>query len=366
MVNNTIYIFGNLNNGYTQYPDNYASEIYQRFFSMANGKSQIVIHRNNDLMYYGYIRKLDQTSQYIGFCVLLNGVIYKNPSALFPIFENAVADLVAIGRIISFNEEGEIVAQVNNLSTEEEEIERISGLIRNSIGDLASQTQPLPPVDYALAIDERKVFSIGDNSDLILEATYKYAYTSIIKDKGSDTRSLSGYKGIIKKNRNEIKTLNQECEELKRKVTTLKNKQRNTKWVLILSLISIALFGVVYIKVINPTEVTKKDMGQFLYYGPMSNGLPNGTGVAIYHNDDKDGRLYYYGNFADGKRIDQNAIMFYKDGSYFRGDMNEDKWVKGMFFDMEKEHFIGEFKDNKPWNGTWYKHIKVQTIKDGI
>lgn len=97
----------------------------------------------------------------------------------------------------------------------------------------------------------------------------------------------------------------------------------------------------------------------------MENGEPNGTGVAIYHKNDKDGRLYYYGNFNDGKRIDNNAIMFYKDGSYFKGSMNEDKWYKGLFFDVEKAHFIGEFKDNKPWNGEWYKHVKEQTIVDG-
>ena len=65
------------------------------------------------------------------------------------------------------------------------------------------------------------------------------------------------------------------------------------------------------------------------------------------------------------KRIDNNAIMFYKDGSYFKGSMNEDKWYKGLFFDVEKAHFIGEFKDNKPWNGEWYKHVKEQTIVDG-
>jgi hypothetical protein len=57
--------------------------------------------------------------------------------------------------------------------------------------------------------------------------------------------------------------------------------------------------------------------------------------------------------------------MFYKDGSYFKGSMNGDKWYKGIFFDVEKEHFIGEFKNNNPWNGNWYKHIKEQTITDG-
>ncbi len=44
-------------------------EIYQNFFAQARSKSQIVIHRDKELMYYGYIRQLDKYSQYIGFCV---------------------------------------------------------------------------------------------------------------------------------------------------------------------------------------------------------------------------------------------------------------------------------------------------------
>ena len=60
MVNSSIYIFGSFDNGYTQYPDNYAKEIYQNFFAQARSKSQIVIHRDKELMYYGYIRQLDK------------------------------------------------------------------------------------------------------------------------------------------------------------------------------------------------------------------------------------------------------------------------------------------------------------------
>lgn len=67
MVNSSIYIFGSFDNGYTQYPDNYAKEIYQNLFAQARSKSQIVIHRDKELMYYGYIRQLDKHSQYIGF-----------------------------------------------------------------------------------------------------------------------------------------------------------------------------------------------------------------------------------------------------------------------------------------------------------
>ena len=176
---------------------------------------------------------------------------------------------------------------------------------------------------------------------------------------------MNSYTSIINQKNEIIANLQSERSKLKSEVSSLKSKQRNTKWVAFLSLIAVVLFGIIYIKVINPSEVTKKDMGEFVYYGPMKQGQPYGTGVAIYHADDQDGRLYYYGNFTEGKRIDSTAIMFYKDGSYFKGSMDEDKWISGIFFDVEKEHFIGDFKENTPWNGDWYKHVKVQTIVNG-
>lgn len=89
-------------------------------------------------------------------------------------------------------------------------------------------------------------------------------------------------------------------------------------------------------KVLFPDIVTNYDAGEYMYYGPMENGKPNGIGIAIYPKNDKMKRLYYYGNFTDGQRVDSAAIMFYKDGSYFRGSMNNDKWFKGIFFDVEK------------------------------
>ena len=241
----------------------------------------------------------------------------------------------------------------------------ITSNLQAAFDRLEGSSKKLPAVNYGVAKNSVKSFSIQDDGLEIIKSSYTNGYTFIYKSKGYNTAQMNSYKGVVARKDKQIQELQDECTKLKSEVSSLKNKQRNTKWVAMLSIVALVLFGIVYVKVINPSEVTKKDMGAYVYYGPMENGEPNGTGVAIYHKNDKDGRLYYYGNFNDGKRIDNNAIMFYKDGSYFNGSMNEDKWYKGLFFDVEKAHFIGEFKDNKPWNGDWYKHVKEQTIVDG-
>ena len=83
-MNNSVYVFGNLGVGYTQYPEGYAQEIFYKFFEQSSARSQIVIHREKNLMYYGYVRKLDVPERYIGFCALLNGV-WKQTKAQYRI-----------------------------------------------------------------------------------------------------------------------------------------------------------------------------------------------------------------------------------------------------------------------------------------
>ena len=298
-------------------------------------------------------------------CVLLNGIMFSQIGRLFPIFENTVADMVTRGDILHFDDQGKIISSIDNLNNKQQEVERIVSVFKNQISDLNSNAIKLPPVSYGISSSESKTFSDSDKNEDIVNAACKYGYTYILKSHDYNTTSLNGYKSILIRLNKKLTTQQNECTELKSQISSLKNKQRNTLWVSLFAIASLILGVIVWTQVLFPSEVTKKDMGEFVYYGPMENGEPNGTGVAIYHSDDKDGRLYYYGNFTDGKRVDNNAIMFYKDGSYFKGSMDEDKWHKGIFFDIEKAHFVGEFKDNSPWNGDWYKHVKEQTITNG-
>lgn len=197
MVNSTISIFGFLNNGYTQYPNNYAKYIFQNFAQLKS-KSQIVIYRNNKLMYYGYVRKLDNCSQYIGFCVLLNDVMFSNISALFALFENAIAELVLHGDIIALNEQGDIISKTSSLVDKLQEVKNITTMIKNGIDGMESYIKSLPPVNYFISNTWQKVFVYSRYSnDAIVDASCKCTYTYVLKDKGCDTASLLGYKGVI-------------------------------------------------------------------------------------------------------------------------------------------------------------------------
>ena len=101
-MNISTYIFGSLGNGYSQYPNDYAKTIFNYIYSQSSAPTQVVVHREEKLIYYAYVRKLE-AGQYIGFCVVLNSVMLTDFKEMFSIFENIVTSLVVNGIILQFN-----------------------------------------------------------------------------------------------------------------------------------------------------------------------------------------------------------------------------------------------------------------------
>ena len=362
-MNSSVYVFGSLGNGYTQYPDDYAKEIFQNFYEKSAAHSQIAIRRDKNLMYYGYIRKLDVRGQYIGFCILLNGLMILKVNNLFKIFEDACADLINRGVIVNFNGKGEITSSIINLYQKKDEVERIVAIIKKNISDIKFELRKLPPLDYGISTNQCIKFYANDDDSKIEAASCKFGYTLILKESNYDSYSVCKIKQLSKS----INDLEKENNRLKNELSTTKRKQRNATWVSLLSFVVFVLVIILWNKVLFPTEVTKKEMGEYVYYGPMLNGEPNGIGVAIYHPNDSNNRLYYYGNFNNGLRQDTAAIMFYRDGSYFYGEMDENHWKRGEMYSRKKhEHFDGSFDNgDNPQTGAWYECKKVQLILDG-
>lgn len=163
MINCSVYIFGDLGCGHTQFPDDYARDIFeqfrrQEFHQQRSYKSQMAIHRNGNLMYYGYVRKLENNSQYIGFCILLNGAMFTTVHRLFPLFENAVEKMILMGEIIGFDESGSFVPMVDKLSDEPQEVISLADMIRRGVDKMEAKTKPLPPVNYAVSYRESTYF----------------------------------------------------------------------------------------------------------------------------------------------------------------------------------------------------------------
>lgn len=366
MMNSAVYLFGRLKGDYTQFPNDYANNIFQNFYQQAAAPSQITIHRDGNLMYYGYIRKLDDEAQYIGFCVLLNGIMFSNVKKLFPIFENAFSDIVARGEILHLDDDGNTTTDIVSLAQKQNEVERIARILKNDVDTLEDTAKRLPPVSNEIGANEQKHFSDSEHATLISNASAKYGYTFVTKGKDFDNATLTSYKGIVRKLRHDYDDMVAENKEIEKELKAAQAKQRNTLWVGILS-VAVAILGVIlYFKVLNPSEVTHYQTGEFIYYGPLNDKKPNGVGLAIYPDNDPYGRKYYFGKFKNGIRHDSEAMLLYQDGDYFYGSIYEDKLDRGMFFrTSDDSHFVGTFDDDMPYTGSWYTHEKFNDLEKG-
>ena len=197
-MNSSVYIFGNLRNGYVQYPDDYAQEVLGSFAIKSKSKTQVIVHRDKNLMYYGYVRRLDVTGQYIGFCVLLNGVMLSKMDSLFVMFEKAFAELVSQAEIIQMDGIGNIVSTTNQLTGKQQEVERILNYLRGETERLEHSASKLPPVNYGIAQDSIVMFSVSEVEKKIVDASVSYGYTCITKDDGYDTPLLAGLRSVLR------------------------------------------------------------------------------------------------------------------------------------------------------------------------
>lgn len=362
-MNCSIYTFGEFTSGYTQYPGDYTADIFKEFYKKSKAQTQLCIHRDGDIMYYAYIRKISE-SEYIGICAVVNGLMFTNMVTVFNLFEQMFAGMVTRGELIMFDTQGNIISNVTQLYLEREAVEQLQQALRSQLDRL--QTKVLPPMTFSVSKDSVKDYVIDDNPEDIIAASSKYGFTYIYKDKGYNTAQLNSYKGVITRLNKEKSELQSRCDELSKKLTAEKVKQRNIKWVGILGFVAFVFGIILWNKVLFPSEVTHYETGEFVYYGPIKNNQPNGVGVAIYPTNDKDGRRYYVGNFVNGKRDDSAALLLYKNGNYYYGALKGDLRTNGIDFNKsDNSHYEGTFSNNQPYNGVLYDHKKAYKYVEG-
>lgn len=365
-MNISTYIFGSLGNGYSQYPSDYTQSIFREIYNLSSSPTQIVVHRDEKLIFYVYLRRLE-AGQYIGLCVILNGMMLTDFREMFSIFENTITNIVVNGVILQFNDWGNIVSRVCQLYTNQSEFLRITDNLRNDFAKLEGTCKVLPPVSYAVSKSEMKRFVIDDNITEIVKASAIYNYTLIFKDKNFDTQSLSGYRAVLRRVSKERDDLRKQCSSLTSELAKSKAQKRNILWVSIFGVLTFIFGTILWNRVLFPSEVTHYQTDKFVYYGPISNKKPNGLGVAFYPEDDEYDRKYYIGNFNNGIPSDTAAMLFYKAGDYFYGHIEDEQFIEGMqYVNSDNSYFRGEFKDGKSYNGIWYDYKQSYRLKEGV
>lgn len=252
-MNASIYVFGKFNNGYSQYPDDYTFSIFETFHKHAKSVTQLSIHREGNLVYYGYIRKLEEKN-YIGFCIMLNGLLVTQINQLFSLYEYLITNLVSKGYLIHFNNQGDIITNVEKLYLNQEEISQLQNSIRFNLQKLDYTV--LPPIDYSKSKDSIKDFHVSDNLEDIIKSTYTNAYTFIYKTKEYNTSQLNSYKGVITRLNSEKKEITDKYEDLQKVYSKTLRQKKQMK--LVIFLVFILFLGSIIF--FNTLDAKNKDI----------------------------------------------------------------------------------------------------------
>lgn len=364
-----VYFFGTLPDGFSSYPGDHTRAFFEEFLKRSKNQLQIVVHREDNLLHYGYVRKF--SNKFFGICICLDR-IYNDVAFLFTILDDIYASMIKKGDVLKLDGQKNIDWSLRSYANESVALNEYKRQIIERLNINKGNSQPLPPVDFSISINDCLEISLDSTDSKIIDGMKRYSNLYIVKT-SAEIERVTGFIHVIETKNKDISKLKSDIQNQKKQIADLstqltkaKAQQRNLIWVSILGAIILILGVVIWNKVLYPSEVTHYETGEFVYYGPLKNNKPHGTGVAIYPKDDADGRKYYIGNFVDGERQDTAAILFYQDGDYYYGSMQGDKWDKGiLYMNSDNSHFTGFFKDNEPYSGKWYDHKELYKLIDG-
>lgn len=230
-MNVSVYIYGKLGGEYTQYPDDYTRTLFLEFEKKLKSPSQLMIHRETDLIYYAYIRRLSGNGKYIGICFVWNCVMCTDIVTLCKICEDNITNWVVNGNILEFAENGDIISRVEKLYTVSSEFKRLSESLSIQIELANLPFSELPSVNYALSLDESKNFILDSGNEVIIDAVKEYSNIYVYSD--SSFENLKGYS-------DKLRWLNQENVKKQKEIQQLRAR-KTVLYVLVASLAGVGL-----------------------------------------------------------------------------------------------------------------------------
>ena len=366
-MNSTIYIFGNMQNGYTQYPDDETThEIFEKFIQYAaTAPTVLATRRDGALIYYGYTRQL-QDGQSIGLCVLLNSRMMTGIDSLFSLFERGMQWLAEQGYLIKFAPDGNLISNADHLYMSKAEVETVATWIQQEFQNLENETVSLPPVNYTRGIDFMGRFSYQDDVEKIVESTHSNGYTFVRKDKGFNTVAMDSYKGVLE-------AVNTENEALKRQLVQMqaeigntasvvssptqvedkKNSNRLRNLVIAFVVVALVLIGYISYRNVHSSETVNYPYSEDVYDDDTANEYVQQTRRRTFTTLLDQGYVYLKGTIGNNLGVTM-YLKFYRndaEGDPAMGDMLIENYVEGiMHYDSSPADAVlrinGSFETN--------------------
>lgn len=232
-MNTTIYLFGNFGHGLVASVNDYTKTYFDNFISKISAPTQIIIHRNGDIMNYGYVRRITG-GHLFGICAQINGQYLSTTNKLFEVFENIVANIAVRGDILFLNKNGDLEPAISSFLDNTEVVERVINNCHNEFLLLSSSCQNLPAPDFSTTDADISYFNENDDTNIIVRTSIKNGYTYIYKKQDYDTLALSGYRNTLASLNKENENYKQQTRELEGKLKRLEKKKKQMGVVVVL------------------------------------------------------------------------------------------------------------------------------------
>lgn len=233
-MNCNIYLYGELDKGYTQYPDNYTQSIVKGVISKIKnqGKCQVAIYRNGDLAYLIYNYKYTNNKCF-GFCLEFNKVCPHNINYIFNFFDSLIADILNKGTLLHYTTSGTILSGSSYLYEQSAIVDYYSNFIHLHLDDKQAQFRKLPPINRSVDYDRTVMAHIQDENWSVESALNGYNTIIILKD--AEDNSIYSYKNVLKKLNEEKIAQIKRNQELQNENAKLKREKNRILYVVILS-----------------------------------------------------------------------------------------------------------------------------------
>lgn len=254
-MNLDLYLFGDFGNGYTQYIDDNTNVKFKSFVEKARAKSQLVVHRDDALIYYTYIRRLhnqeSSSMRYIGISYVLNTYFVQDIGGLFSLFEGAITTIASRGILLKYLPSGYITPNIEKIYQAKSEFAHVSAYLKSELDSfMVDKKVKLPTLDYSINTSEFKAFTFTDSLDEIVKSISIFPTVYIYKDKNYENEESQSYSTTLSKLNKEKLAAQKTLKEKELEINKLEKEKKNYKLVSWLFLV-IAIGSIIFFTTIR-------------------------------------------------------------------------------------------------------------------
>ena len=174
----------------------FSSEIFASYAQELPAESCISVRRENDLVYYTYLRRLSSDSRgktVFGISIVFNSVITYNIQALFKIFERSFEQMVISGKMLQFTDKGEVAIETSGWDSAESASGEISSMIGLYLDDGVNHFEEIPPINYGASVDEAAYISLVEGEDKFRTLIANYQTIHVTKKHDVSSKKFNSY-----------------------------------------------------------------------------------------------------------------------------------------------------------------------------